>query len=298
MIKNYKFLIFAVKFTVLAAAVNHYFKLTVKARKDCTAEPSYNYRFGPVSYIKKGTGAPLLLLHSPHMGGSKSEWEVLLGSFSRNYCVYAPDLPGFGSSAQLEISYSSYLYASFINSFIEDVIGEPAIVIAVGKAADFSVCASSFNSKNFKKLILISPTGFSEVPAPCPYRSLMKKLIEVPLYGTFLYNIIRLCFIFKNFLARLCPGVNFADAKTQISISDQASKFAVSALYSGELNLDIRAAAKKSTIPTLITLGAEDDIHGIPCEVETLMFRDSGTLPHLVRENRQFIREVLSWLKK
>jgi len=287
-----KLLIIVIKITVVAALVNHYVKILVnalKGQKD-EGELQYDYHFGTVSYTKKGSGPAMLLLHSPIMNASKAEWEPLIRRLLKNYTVYVPDLPGFGHSEHPEISYSSYLYSSFINAFIEDVIGEKTIVMASGKSADFSVCAGTLKPDNFEKLILISPKGFSEVPEKCKIRTTMKKFIEIPLYGTFVYNMVWLCFFARDIICTL-PNPSVPKAV-------QSSKFAMAALFSGDMDLNIKDAAPKTGIPTFVALGNTDSIGGISAEIEARLFCGAAGLPHLGNDAHKFMEEVKLWLKK
>ena len=300
---NYKFLIFFIKLTALAAMFNHYLKLIIKSERDSEKnnELSYDYRFGKINYIKKGKGPAMLLLHSPMMGGSKAEWPLLTCSLSKNYTVYAPDLPGFGNSAQPELSYSSYLYVSFVNDFIQNVIKEPAIVIASGKSADFTVCAAAFKESNFKKVIMVSPTGFKKTQPKCPFRNIMKWLMGLPLYGTFLYNLFWMDFFVANkTIGRYfrIDGLTTSMQNHPLRLSDQTSKSVICSLFSGDLNIDIKKAITKLNIPILITLGSDDNINGIPAEIETLMFCKAEGSPHSPSTSSEFLVKITAWLKK
>lgn len=301
--KHCKLLILIIKFTALAAVINYHIKILIKAFKDFEddTEYVYNYRFGKVSYLKKGSGPALLLLHSPAMGGSKSEWEALIDSLARKYTVYAPDLPGFGNSAKPEISYSSYLYTSFINDFIENVICEAAVIMASDRSADFSLCAAVFAPKNFKKLVLISPKGFSELPPKCPYRPIIKKFLELPLYGTFFYNMIWVDYFLANRLLLLYQKSGLPIPCNKLipkyfCFSEQPSKFAMTALYSGDLNICVKSKASTVNIPKLIVLGQKDKAE-IDSE-ESKLFQEADILPHLTCDTNKFIGEICSWIKK
>jgi len=287
-----KLIIFIIKITAIAALVNYHVKILVNYLRGSKNEDelSYDYNFGNVSYIKKGTGPAMLLLHSLAMNASKAEWKPLIKQLSKNYTVYIPDLPGFGHSDQLEISYSAYLYSSFINSFIEDVIGEKAIVMASGKSADFSVCAATLRPENFEKLILISPKGFCMTPFRCSIRAAVRKFVEIPIYGTFVYNMIWLDFLTKDII--------FALPKLDIPKAKQSSKFAMAALFSGDMDINIKDAADKTGIPTFIALGNSDSISGIPCDIETRLFCNAKGAPHLGAESHKFMDEVEVWLEK
>ena len=287
-----KLIIFIIKITAIAVLVNHHIKILanyLKGPKD-NDELSYDYQFGNISYTKKGSGPSMLLLHSLDMNASKSQWDPLIGHLSKSYTVYAPDLPGFGHSSHPEISYSAYLYSSFINTFIEDVIQDKTFVMASGKAADFSVCAATLKPENFEKLILISPKGFSEVPAKCHIRTAIKKLVEVPLYGTFIYNMAWLGFLAKDTMSNL-PKLN-------IPKSIQSSKFAMSALLNGDLDINIKDATAKTGIATFIALGNTDPISGMPFDIETRLFCNATGCPHLGNDSQKFMEEVQTWLGK
>ena len=287
-----KLLVFIIKITAIAALVNYHVKILVNYLRGGKKEDelSYDYHFGSVSYIKKGTGPAMLLLHSLAMNASKAEWESLVSQLSKNYTVYILDLPGFGHSAQPEISYSAYLYCSFINAFIEDVIGEKTIVMASGKSADFSVCSATLAPENFEKLILISPKGFCTTPLRCSIRAAVKKFVEIPVYGTFVYNMIWLDFLAKDIILNL-PKLDIPKAK-------QSSKFAMTALFNGDMDINIKDAAERTGIPTFIALGNTDSISGIPCGIETRLFCNAKGLPHLGNESHKFMDEALTWLEK
>jgi pimeloyl-ACP methyl ester carboxylesterase len=53
-----------------------------------------------VVYAEGGTGDPIIMLHG--FGGSKNDWLRFARSFTPDYRVILPDLPGFGDSTKLE----------------------------------------------------------------------------------------------------------------------------------------------------------------------------------------------------
>ena len=120
----------------------------------------YQSKEGTIAYSVYGTGRPLLLLHNTEVGASGTEWQNNIESLSRMYQVFVPDLPGFGNSQKLKITYTAYQYALFINHFIENVIQRSAFVVASSASADFAVMAYALNHNNIRKLVLISPTAF------------------------------------------------------------------------------------------------------------------------------------------
>ena len=162
--------------------------------------------------------------------------------------------------------------------------------MASGKSADFSVCAAKLTPGNFEKLILISPKGFNAIPKKCVLRTAAKKIVEIPLYGTFVYNMVWLCFLAKDILRNL-PNLSVPKAM-------QSSKFAMAAIFNGDMDLNITDAVQKSGIPTFIALGNTDSISGIPQGIETRLFCDAMGQPHLGKDVDRFVREVYLWLGK
>lgn len=166
------------------SAIQHiiFYKANKKNKQECTKK-MYPYQYGMVAYQVYGTGRPLLLLHNTEIGASGAEWQNNIESLSRMYQVFVPDLPGFGDSQKPKITYTSYQYALFINYFIENVIQRPASIIASSASADFAIMAYALNSKNIRKLVLISPTGLQN-HLPTNKENHKRILLQSPLLGT------------------------------------------------------------------------------------------------------------------
>ncbi len=67
-----------------------------------------------------------MLLHG--VGTSSSEWSWVLPDLARNNLVYAIDLPGYDGSYEPP-DYSPAFTASFVNSFLDAVRAEHAVVV-------------------------------------------------------------------------------------------------------------------------------------------------------------------------
>jgi len=68
-------------------------------------------------YLVAGEGPPVVLLHGG--GGDSRQWVPNLEALACQHLVYAPDIPGFGSSKPLLDSYSLPSLASFVRGFME-----------------------------------------------------------------------------------------------------------------------------------------------------------------------------------
>ncbi len=124
----------------------------------------FQTRFGNLHYEAAGEGPPLILVHDAVPGESGEAFKRCAKRLAREYQVFSVDLLGFGQSDKPGIEYSAYLFASLINSFIKEVIGNKAVVIARGRGAMFAVMAAALTPANFKKLYLIKPNGMPAKP--------------------------------------------------------------------------------------------------------------------------------------
>jgi len=151
---------------------------------------TYKWRYGKISYIKKGAGDPLLLVHGVGVGADHTEWERNIEELAGEHTVYAPDLLGFGRSDKPDAEYSAYLYTTLINDFIYEVIGAQTNIIASGGGAAFAVMAHLFKPQYYKKLLLVSPEGLrGAADAPGNLHVWVKWLLSMPVFGTFIYNV-------------------------------------------------------------------------------------------------------------
>ena len=80
-----------------------------------------------LAYHRSGAGPAVLLLHG--VGLRAESWALQIAEFSRDYRVYAVDLPGHGESARLEKAAPSLAdYSARIAGLIEMVIGTPVFL--------------------------------------------------------------------------------------------------------------------------------------------------------------------------
>lgn len=151
---------------------------------------SYDWRFGSISYHVSGKGKPLLLIHDLLPGSSDIEWNSLVEKLSISHTIYSLDLLGFGRSDKPAITYTNYLYVQLITDFIKSVIGRRTDVIASGSSSSVAVMSCCNDHALFDRMILVNPDS-PKIAGQIPNkRSKMQKfLIDCPVFGTLLYNI-------------------------------------------------------------------------------------------------------------
>ena len=191
---KHKLLTAGVLFTAAAGVihiVNHaiFTTATLKDLLKSSANSYYDWRFGKVYYKKKGHGSPLLLIHDLTVYSSAYEWNKVIDKLAENHTVYALDLLGCGRSEKPKITYTNFLYVQLISDFIKNVIREKTDIVASGFSGSFVLLACHNESELFGKLSLINPPSLSGLSkAPTKRNKLCKFILELPIFGTLIYN--------------------------------------------------------------------------------------------------------------
>ena len=157
-------------------------------------------RAGRVSYYvdESQKGTPLVLLHSINAAPSAYEMKPIFDQFRSERPVYAVDLPGFGFSDRSDRLYSPLLYQNAICDFLENVVGEPADVVALSLSCEFAALAAVHQPDLFRSLVMISPTGFNppqvdRLTETAKKRGAKNKLytgLAVPLWNRPIYDLV------------------------------------------------------------------------------------------------------------
>lgn len=178
---------------------------------------------GVVSFYAddRGSGPPLIFVHSVNAAASAYEMRPLFEHYRGSRPVFAIDLPGFGFSERAPRRYTPELYADVLADFFARVAGhEPADVIALSLSSEFAARAALQRPDRVRSLTLISPTGLSsdapkrEATRASRERSVARRerLLRVPLVGKALYDLLVtrpsiLYFLQKSFAGRLNEGL-------------------------------------------------------------------------------------------
>ena len=150
----------------------------------------YHWKNGSIFYTKRGSGSPLLLIHELNPIASSYEWCRLVKKLEKHYTVYTIDLLGCGRSDKPYLTYTNYLYVQLLTDFIHDVIGERPDVVTTGNSISFAVLAQNMNPNLLASITAINPPAMNSFDrTPDKYSSVKKALLELPILGTFLYNV-------------------------------------------------------------------------------------------------------------
>lgn len=124
----------------------------------------YSGRFGEVAFqeIDQTPGAPaLLLLHSLGPGHDADEWRATAELLRTRYCIFAPDLPGWGRSQGPARGYHPAFYPEVVEDFLRRVVREPAVIVAAGLSAAFAVRVAAVAPELVRALALVAPLGLT-----------------------------------------------------------------------------------------------------------------------------------------
>lgn len=151
----------------------------------------FNWRYGNIFYTKQGKGSPVLLIHDLNPASSSYEWEKIEKQLAKHHTVYRLDLLGCGRSDKPNMTYSNYLFVQLITDFTKNIIGSKPDLIATGDSASFAVMACNMEPEHFRKIIIISPVSLeSLIKTPTKRKNTLKFLIDLPIFGTLIYNLI------------------------------------------------------------------------------------------------------------
>lgn len=266
---------------------------------------SYEWRFGNVHYSKSGKGAPVLLIHDLSVGSSEYEFKKIKKELEKSYEVYSLDLPGYGLSDKPNMTYTNFLYVQLITDFIKNVIGKKTTIITSGDSSSVAVMVTHNDADIINNLILINPQSLYNCnQIPSKQTKALKFLIETPIIGTFLFNLLTTKETFRNTFENKYFGnpnnIEETNILTYLESSHKGgycSKYSFASYTARYMNTNIVHALKEINNSILIIAGENKD--DIKTTVENYIYYNSAIeisyiestkqLPHLEKPE-----EVLS----
>jgi pimeloyl-ACP methyl ester carboxylesterase len=111
---------------------------------------------GPVHYLDfGGDGKPLLMVHG--LGGNAMNWMSVGPELARSHRVLALDLAGFGRTPLFRRSAAVGVNAQLVHDFIEQVIGEPTILMGNSMGGHIAILEAADHPQWVAGLILVDP---------------------------------------------------------------------------------------------------------------------------------------------
>jgi pimeloyl-ACP methyl ester carboxylesterase len=186
--------------------VNHH--LPLLPALDAARDQFISRYAGMLSYYHDASalGRPLVLLHSINAAGSSYEMRPLFNLFRTTRPVYSLDLPGFGFSERSDRDYTPELYAGAIVDFLNNIVGEPADVIALSLSSEFAAMAAAEYPEAINSLTLISPSGFKQRSAGGGKNNVAYGVLSFPLWSQAFYDLLTTQASIRYFLKQSFVG--------------------------------------------------------------------------------------------
>jgi pimeloyl-ACP methyl ester carboxylesterase len=121
--------------------------------------PCVEVRGNRVEYLDAGSGDPVVLLHSSI--SSSAQWRALVGQLRDRYRVLAPDLYGYGASAQWpgDGAFTLAHEAEIVHALL-DQVGAQAHLVGHSYGGAVALHAARTRGGRFRSLVLIEPVAF------------------------------------------------------------------------------------------------------------------------------------------
>lgn len=109
-------------------------------------------------------GLPLVLLHGD--SASALDWSWVLPKLGDDYCVYAPDFPGFGNSAKPNREYSLEFLKEFLVNFLNALGIERAVLVGNSLGGQVALRLALSFPEQVAALVLVDSSGLGESVTP------------------------------------------------------------------------------------------------------------------------------------
>lgn len=271
----------------------------------------YEWRFGKIRYNKKGSGTPLLLLHDLTVGSSSYEFNKITDTLAENHEVYTLDFLGYGLSDKPNMTYTNYLYVQLVNDFIKNVIGKKTDIVATGDAVPIAVMLCHNDPEVIHKLLFINPQSLYKLnQIPSKETRTMKLIMEIPILGTFIYNLytsrssIKEEFEKEYFYNKNKIKEEYITAYTEAAHrNDYCSKYSYTSYLGRYLNTNIIHALKEINHSIYIIGGEEklenktivDNYKYYNGSIEASFIEKTKQLPHMERPT-EFLKTLNTYL--
>ncbi|MEX2500918.1 MAG: alpha/beta hydrolase [Trueperaceae bacterium] len=215
-----------------------------------------------VAYEVAGSGPPVVLIHGVGGGSSLFQYRRNVPALtSAGYRSYAVDLHGFGRSGGPEGLATTDLLISQLTTFLDDVVAEPAVLVANGLSAAYAIRIAAESPERVAGLVLIGPTGYERLARPPgPEREAafgtLSGVLGEALYATLLEPGVQRLFLLDAYAGRdaLTPEVLTTYDR---NLRTPFAKWAILSFVTGNLDQDVSEAWPRVEAPSLIVWGTD-----------------------------------------
>lgn len=146
-----------------------------------------------VGTTRQGSGPRALLLPALSSISTRAEMAPLAERLAPRFTVTTIDWPGFGAAPRPPVAWSPEALAAFLRFALDDVVPEPALVVAAGHAAGYLLAEAAARPVPGRRLALLAPTWRGPLPTMLrrrpPWLGRLARLADVPGLGAALYRL-------------------------------------------------------------------------------------------------------------
>ena len=274
-------------------------------------EGGFDWRGRRISFTRRGKGPPVLLIHGIHAAAWSYEWHDNVDHLALTNSVFTLDLLGFGRSDRPAIRYSARLYISLISDFVDQVIGDPCVLVATSLSGAYAVVLGARDPQRFPAVALVAPAGLVRLNRAASIAGGAGQLaVHAPIVGTAMFNALVSRRSIRNFLQKAYADDSIVtDELVEIyywTSHQRGARHAPAAFLAGHLNIDVRQALRRLTQPSLLIWGEEGNtpaleesrgLRTLKPDFETAILSPAGDIPHDERPD-DFNVILSSWLNR
>ena len=254
----------------------------------------FEWRGHRIAWSRRGSGPPLLLVHSIHASAWSLEWRHNVDALAAAHTVYAIDLLGFGRSDRPAVRYGAALYLALIGDFVARVVREPCTLVASSLSGAYAVAIAARDPGRYPAVIAICPTGVARLQRRSSAGGdLARVMVDAPVLGTAMFNGLVTRKSIRIFLERIYADNDLVTddlVELHYRASHQSgARHAPAAFFASQLNVDIRSSLRRLVQPMLLVWGQQatespvDDVLGFRAlkpDLQLAMLEPAGDLPH------------------
>jgi pimeloyl-ACP methyl ester carboxylesterase len=238
----------------------------------------FRWRGWNVAYVIRGTGSPVVFVHSIHAAAWNAEWRHNVPALaqddgadadtfphahvSESHSCYAIDLLGFGASDRPPIRYTAQLYVDLLRDFLKEVVGEPAVVVGSSLGGTYAVAVAAAYPDLVRAVVAIGPAGVTRLAeSGSVLNDGIQALLRSTVPGTAMFRALTSRGSIRFFLKDI-----YADPRKltpenvelfHLTASQPNARFAPAAFVGMSLNRDIRTALPSLRCPVMIIWGTD-----------------------------------------
>ncbi|MCB1057366.1 MAG: alpha/beta fold hydrolase [Acidobacteria bacterium] len=255
----------------------------------------FAWSYGEIAFQQLGEGPPILLLHSFGPGHDSLEWRGAAELLAARHRIFAPDLLGWGHSDKPALTYDGELYVQLIQDFLEDVVGERALLVASGLSAAYAVQIAVDQPQLVRGLGLVCPLGLDLHGEEPDFKdALLYRLMRLPVMGTAALNV----YTSRAGIASHLRGeVYAAQERVDAALVEHhyrashgsGAQGALAAYLAGYLNHSVRSVLPRLALPVWLGWGRQAKSPAVDRSDQWLkylpdatleVFEGAGSLPH------------------